>query len=169
MKRSHMLALVCVIVFCLTDAVAGQREVYYSNGELYPVTLYCIQAASKRYDVPLDAMLGILSVERGTPGVAYKNNNESWDMGPYQINTHWHKRLSDAGIGIEKILNNGCVNTGMAAWILRQELNQGKSIWEAIGAYHSPNAERQKKYIAEVQKSLNNLNIEHLLKKVNEL
>jgi hypothetical protein len=62
------------------------------------VPLNCINAAAIQYHIPAKLIISILNVERGETGLAQRNKNGSYDLGPMQINTSWWPKLYDYGI-----------------------------------------------------------------------
>jgi hypothetical protein len=98
--------------------------------------------------------MGILAAEGGAAGIAVRNANGSWDLGPMQINTCNLDELVAQGFSPEAILRDGCVNAHGAAWILRREYERTGNIWTAIGAYHSRTPSLRDAYITRVRKHL---------------
>lgn len=116
-----------------------------------PLTMDCIVSASKEYQVPLAALLGILSVEGGCVGEALSNTNGTWDMGAFQINTIHTNALILKGISPMEVLSDGFVNAHVAACLLRQEYERTNDIWLAIGSYHSRTPHRRDAYMEKVR------------------
>ena len=136
---------------------------------LVPVTDVCISLASEYYNVPLAALLGIMAVERGTVGKYSKNENGTWDMGPMQINSVWIPEFKKYGITEKMILNNGCLNVFLGAWILSNHYKKSDSIWEAIGNYHSKHGRLNQKYQNLVYKKIRSIkNCQDIIDKANE-
>jgi len=102
----------------------------------------CLMIAAQQYTIPPGVLLGILQVEGGRIGQEVGNKNGSYDLGPMQINTIWLPTLStrwkvDRSTARQWVRDDGCVNMGVAAWILRQRINQTGSLWGGIAGYHS--------------------------------
>ena len=103
----------------------------------------CILLAANTYSVPSAVMIGIMHVEGGHIGQeAGPNVNGTYDLGPMQVNTRWLPSLQrawgvDASTARSWVRDNGCVNVHVAAWILRQKLDETGNLWRAIAAYHS--------------------------------
>jgi hypothetical protein len=103
----------------------------------------CVLMASNTYHVPAAVMIGIMHVEGGHIGQeAGPNFNGTFDLGPMQVNTHWLPQLAQiwhvpAPTARKWVRDDGCVNVHVAAWILRQKMEQSGSIWGGIAAYHS--------------------------------
>jgi hypothetical protein len=99
--------------------------------------------ASQTYQVPPQVMVGILHVEGGRIGQEVGNTNGSYDLGPMQVNTLWLDNLSrywkvDKKTARKWVRDDGCVNVHVAAWILRQKLDEaGGNLYNGIARYHS--------------------------------
>src|SRR6185369_3041153 len=101
----------------------------------------CLMIAAQTYMVPPGVLLGILQVEGGRIGQEVGNANGSYDLGPMQVNTIWLSTLSkrwnvDRETARQWVRDDGCVNMGVSAWILRQRINLTGSLWEGIAGYH---------------------------------
>jgi len=103
----------------------------------------CVLLAANTYQVPAAVMIGIMHVEGGRVGQEVgPNTNGTYDLGPMQVNTRWLPLLQrrwrvDANTAKAWVRDDGCVNVHVAAWILRQKLDEAGSIWGGIAAYHS--------------------------------
>lgn len=110
---------------------------------LNAVVATCLMMAAQTYNVPPAVMLGIMHVEGGRVGQAVgPNANGTYDLGPMQINTLWVKDLSrywkvHYNVAFKMIKDDPCVNANVAAWILRQRLNESGNLTLAIAHYHS--------------------------------
>lgn len=72
----------------------------------------------------------------------------SYDVGVMQINNWWFDRLRITPETALEPQNNVI----LGAWILAQEIQRHGYNWKAVGAYHSPNPERQRIYVHAVAK-----------------
>ena len=103
----------------------------------------CFLMAAQTYNVPHAVMLGIMHVEGGRVGQAVgPNENGSYDLGPMQINTLWVPKLAkywkvSQNTAYRMVKDDACVNVNVAAWILRQRLNESGNLTLAIAHYHS--------------------------------
>lgn len=103
----------------------------------------CLMMAAQTYNVPPAVMLGIMRVEGGRVGQAVgPNQNGTYDLGPMQINTLWVKKLAthwnvSHDTAFTMIKDDPCINVSVAAWILRQRLNESGNLTLAIAHYHS--------------------------------
>jgi soluble lytic murein transglycosylase-like protein len=102
----------------------------------------CIFAAAQTYVVPPSVILGILNVEGGSIGQAVRNTNNTYDLGPMQINTIWIPELASywgvpERVALREVRDNPCINIGVGAWILRRKMNETGSLSMGIAHYHS--------------------------------
>lgn len=99
--------------------------------------------AAQTYNVPPAVMVGIMRVEGGRVGQSVgPNDNGTFDLGPMQINTMWMPKLSQywkvsQSTALRMVKDDACINVNVAAWILRQRLNESGNLTLAIAHYHS--------------------------------
>lgn len=127
-----------------------------------------ISAVAIAFQLPIAALIGILATEGGKPGQALRNENGSWDMGPYQINTCHVPELARRGIDPLMMLTDARFNVVFAGYLLRTHLDRTGDIWAAIGAYHSRTPIKQAAYIARVRQNLQSVSVQHLLHRINQ-
>jgi len=111
----------------------------------------CIFTAAQTYAVPPSVILGILNVEGGRIGQAVRNTNDTYDLGPMQINTVWIPGLSvfwgvRQSEALRLVRDDACINIGVGAWILRTKMNQTGSLTQGIAHYHSGTPHLGSKY-----------------------
>ncbi len=102
----------------------------------------CIFAAAQTYAVPPSVILGVLNVEGGRIGQAVRNTNNTYDLGPMQINTLWIPELAkywgvQEHVALLKVRDDACINIGVGAWILRRKMDEAGSLSGGIAHYHS--------------------------------
>lgn len=115
----------------------------------------CIFAAAQTYVVPPSVILGILNVEGGRIGQAVRNTNNTYDLGPMQINTIWIPQLArywgvSESRAMQEVRDNACINIGVGAWILRTKMNETGSLYKGIAHYHSATPHLGHNYQAKV-------------------
>lgn len=115
----------------------------------------CVFLAANTYEIPPAALMGIYQIESGTIGQEVANKNGSYDLGPMQINTIWLPELSKRwGVSRDTarrlVRDDACTNVGVAAWILRQHLEETGDIAKAIAHYHSKTPIHGGKYKSKV-------------------
>lgn len=119
---------------------------------LESVMATCIFLASQQYQVPPPVLIGIMQVEGGRVGQEVgPNANGSYDLGPMQINTVWLPKLASQwkvsrSEARRWVRDDACINVGVAAWILRQKINETGSLSRGIAYYHSGTPHIGKKY-----------------------
>jgi len=119
----------------------------------------CIFAASQTYVVPPSVILGILHVEGGKVGQAVRNTNNTYDLGPMQINTLWMPQLAKYwGVSHDEakrlVKDDPCINIGVGAWILRTKMDQTGSLSTGIAYYHSATPKLGGNYRLKVMKAI---------------
>ena len=154
--------LVCMkkmlmLVPLLLPATLLAQEFYATK----PATIECVVEAANRQGVPANVLLAISSIESGRNGQLVKNKNGSLDIGHFQINTvHWGKNgiITRHGINKEDVQWSGCYNAELAAWLLKQSLeeNTNQNFWVKAANYHSKNA----KFNAIYRKKLMSLSVQ---------
>jgi hypothetical protein len=114
------------------------------------VPLSCINDAAYEYHVPAKLIIAVLNVEQGKVGMANRNSNGTYDLGPMQINTIWWPKLSRYGITQDDVKNSPCVNIKVGAWILSKSIVAGESLRVGVGNYHSFHTKLNKSYTLQV-------------------
>jgi len=74
----------------------------------------------------------------------------SFDVGLMQVNSWWLKRY---GIPLEAALDP-LANIYLGGWILKKEIARHKDLRSAVGAYHSPNPDKARRYANVVMAAL---------------
>lgn len=115
----------------------------------------CLMLAANTYKVPPAVMVGIMHVEGGRVGQQSLNSNGSYDLGPMQVNTVWMPQLArqwrvDQATARRWVRDNGCVNIHVAAWILKQKINEAGYLYGGIARYHSATPGRGHAYAGKV-------------------
>lgn len=112
----------------------------------------CLMLASQTYSIPPAVLVGIYKAEGGTVGQEVgPNKNGSYDLGPMQINTIWLPELArqwgvSTATARKWVRDDACTNVGVSAWILRNHLDETKSLSQAIAHYHSRKPYHGNKY-----------------------
>lgn len=122
----------------------------------------CLLFAAHTYQLPPQALIAIMHVEGGHVGQAVPNTNGSYDLGPMQVNTIWVPKLArlwgtDNLTTMRRVRDNGCVNIHVAAWILRQRVNDTGNLYRGIAAYHSYTPVHGNRYLQKVVVALRRL------------
>jgi len=122
----------------------------------------CLLFAAHTYQVPPQALIAIMHVEGGHVGQAVADNNGTYDLGPMQVNTIWIPKLArlwntDQPSTLRRVRDNGCVNVHVAAWILRQRVNETGNLYRGIAAYHSYTPVHGAEYLQKIVVTLRRL------------
>lgn len=102
----------------------------------------CVSDAARKYHLPEILYRAILMTEGGRVGKVSRNPNGSYDMGPAQVNSSHLRALAGMGITREQIINDGCLNVHVGAWILADALggrtpDNPAEFWKRVGNYNS--------------------------------
>jgi hypothetical protein len=101
------------------------------------VPLSCINTSAIAYHIPAHLIISVLNIERGKVGMLSKNKNNSYDIGPFQINSLWLKDLKPYGITQHTLQYDPCVNTKVAAWLLSKAIAGSQDLLMGVANYHS--------------------------------
>ena len=99
--------------------------------------LSCIQAASRRYQVPVEDLYALLENEGAGPGVAAHDPNGTVDLGPMQVNTCHLPFLSHYGYTYDTLKNNACANVEAGAWVFARCLFISNNVIQAAACYNA--------------------------------
>jgi soluble lytic murein transglycosylase-like protein len=141
-------ALVTAVVYDLrSPAGHPSQEQQAASQPFQPQSVHglaeCIVGASTVYQVPVDVILGIISVEGGHLGqTAGPNSNGTYDLGLMQINSLWVPQLAqlwqvDYRTAYGALRDSGCENVYVGTWILKQKIAETGSLYNGIAYYHS--------------------------------
>lgn len=97
----------------------------------------CITAAAGYHQVNAHILWAILKVESNfVASVVTGNTNGSQDYGLGGINTIHLPELARHGVAPQD-LQDACVNTYVAAWLLSRQMARYGNTWFGVAAYHS--------------------------------
>jgi len=158
-----VLTAVMFFAFCLPVAAGA--------GEL-PSVAELFAAPCLELDIPCPVAMAIGRVESGLhpwslniEGRSFRFKNKeaalakarqalsagrSFDVGLMQVNSWWLKRYE---IPLEAALDP-LANIYLGGWILKSEINRHKNLRAAVGAYHSPNPDKARRYADVVMAAL---------------
>lgn len=120
-----------LLAACATSHAAGQSKA----PRLTPGDP-CIAGAASFHGVNALVLTAILRVEGMRDSQVVGNTNGSVDVGRGGINSVHFKELSKWGIAPAHLLD-GCVNTYVAAWLVRRNVARLGNTWAGYAAYHS--------------------------------
>lgn len=107
-----------------------------------PVTearIMCSVEAAAHYNLPPDLVFAVSVTEGGEPGMVRVNANGTKDLGFMQFNTSYLKTLKKYGITEAAVQSNSCYPFHLAAWRLKQHINEpgDEDMFTKAAYYHS--------------------------------
>jgi soluble lytic murein transglycosylase-like protein len=90
---------------------------------------------------------------KGDPGAVHRNADGSIDVGQAQINSIHFGELRRYGVP-PGALKDACVNTYVAAWMLKQKMIRYGNTWRAVGAFHSETPRLRDEYARSIHEVL---------------
>jgi hypothetical protein len=113
--------------------------------------IVCSIFAAQSFGLPPSVMLAVAQIEGGRPGLARRNTNGTYDLGPMQLNTAWLAGLRAYGVDPRWALGYGCYPYQLAAWRIRTHLaRDGGDYWTRVANYHSRTPTQNHPYRAQV-------------------
>jgi len=112
-----------------------------------------VNNASREYGISTKILWAIMKVESDYKKTIHNNPNGSFDIGVMQINSIWINSLVNKGFKAD-ILDDGN-NINIAGYILKENMDKGYSLWQAVGRYHSRDKRLQAVYIKRVKRAMN--------------
>jgi len=102
----------------------------------------CLDAVIQSYQIHPIVLSVIARTEGGWAGAKIKNTDGSYDLGLMQINTIHLPELSAFGLTEKMLVNNECINLGVAAWYVRrvtvnQDLDNRSAFFRSIARFHN--------------------------------
>jgi hypothetical protein len=102
----------------------------------------CLDRVVQKYQVHPMVLSVIAHAEGGWAGAKIKNTDGTFDLGLMQINTIHLPELANYGITEKMLVNNECINLGVAAWYVRrvtvnQDLSDRSAFFRSIARYHN--------------------------------
>ena len=119
----------------------------------------CVHDAAEEYHLPEVLYRAILLTEGGRVGHISLNANGSYDMGPAQINSTHLPELAAMGITRDQVINDGCLNIHIGAWILKGAIGDqtpanAADFWRRVGDYNSHTPEYNRIYQLKVWRNV---------------
>jgi hypothetical protein len=105
----------------------------------------CIAGASQFHHVNPQVLTAILRVEGMGDTQVVRNTNGTVDVGRGGINSVHFAELSRWGVAPDALMN-GCINTYVAAWLVRRNLQRYGNTWSGYAAYHSKTPSHNVRY-----------------------
>ena len=87
--------IIYIIILCLLNSSSIYAKDFPVNNEFtVKERIDCAVQASIKYNVPVDVLLAISSIENGNIDTISKNTNNTYDYGVMQINSDYIKDLN---------------------------------------------------------------------------
>jgi soluble lytic murein transglycosylase-like protein len=97
----------------------------------------CYAEAAQQYGVHESLLRALVHVESsGNQKAVNRNPDGSEDLGLSQINSRWLSTLAKYGITRKSLIEDGCLNLKVGAWILSNNIDRLGYNWDAVGAYN---------------------------------
>lgn len=130
------------------------------------ITSDCKTRISMQYNIPEPVLDAFLMTENAPSGHIRINSNNTYDVGPMQINSdNWPMIFDSLDINPIQLRFNGCDNLEAGAYIIRDRLDRKKKhniknwddFFSAIGNYHSYTPMHNSKYAQTWKKNFNKI------------
>ncbi len=121
--RAAVMAAFCFVCSVSAARAASGRECFARAGAYQGVNPLVLRAIAW-YE------------SKGDANAVHRNANGSIDVGQAQINSVHFAQLRRYGVP-PGALTDACINTYVAAWVLKRKMVRYGNTWQAIGAYHS--------------------------------
>ncbi len=130
-----------IIIYFVCINISYAKDFPINNEFTVEERLNCATQASIKYNVPVDVLLAISSIENGNIDTISKNTNNSYDYGVMQINSIYIKELNDKynlNLTYEDFLNRDCFSFQVAAFKLKEHIKFDKGdLLTRLAMYHS--------------------------------
>jgi hypothetical protein len=129
-----------------------------NRGDTPQALAECVLMASNTYHIPAAVLIGIMHIEGGHVGEDFPpSKNGDYGIGPMKVGSDLLPDLTkmwnvDLDTAHKWVRDDGCVNVHVAAWILRQKMDDAGSIWDGIAAYHPKDGKPDYSFAAAVVK-----------------
>ncbi len=139
MSKSKLLLSVIFILFLIE--ISSAKDFPIDNEFTVTERLNCSIQAGLKYNVPVDVLLAISSIENGNIDTISKNTNNSYDYGVMQINSIYIEELNDKlnlDLKKEDFLKRDCFSFQVAAYKLKEHIKfDNGDLLTKLAMYHS--------------------------------
>jgi soluble lytic murein transglycosylase-like protein len=111
-----------------------------------------VSNSGHKYGISPKILWAIMKVESGYKRTIHKNADGSFDIGLMQINSLWINSLAKKGFKANLLDDKNNIN--IAGFILKEYINKGYSLWQAVGLYHSSDKKLRAEYIKKVKRAI---------------
>lgn len=124
----------------------------------------CFTAEAARQGISPLLAASVMRHEDGRVGMWSKNTDNSYDMGPMQVNTiHLDELKKLSGLSAQelktRLVNDGCANISTGMWLLRRAINKSGNIWKGVALYHSGTAGKGERYAWQVYRTMESITV----------
>ncbi len=137
----NKLIILIILIACNHTLYAKEFIPYKENRMSIEKKLSCSIAASVKFNVPIDVLLAISSIENGNIDTISKNNNNTFDYGVMQINSDYIKDLNNKynlNLTYQDFLKDDCFSFEVAAFKIKEHIkNDSGDLLTRIAMYHS--------------------------------
>jgi len=155
-----MKRLVLALILLLAEAsTASSTDVFDAPCKKYGVPKALVQAIALQesggnpWAVNVAGKTFQASSKDEALSIIKKYDVRSYDVGLMQINSQWLRKFQISPETALEPRNNVLIGV----WVLANSIRQHGLSWKAVGAYHSPTPERQRRYVRSVAKHLNRI------------
>lgn len=142
--------------------VVNGRRVDQGDGKFVALTEAAVRETARVFDLQPAWLYVILGVERGKVGQCLSNTNDTYDCGPFQVNSvhlpMFARLLNMETQRVYQLLrDNGPFNCLAAGYLLRAAINDAGSVYEGMGYYHNRKPAYKNRYQELIIKSARRL------------
>ena len=137
----YRLIIYILSLFILTIDICYAKDFPVNNEFTVEERLNCAIQAGLKYNVPVDVLLAISSIENGNIDTISKNTNNTYDYGVMQINSDYIKDLNNKynlNLKYQDFLQDNCFSFEVAAFKIKEHIkNDSGDLLTRIAMYHS--------------------------------
>jgi hypothetical protein len=120
----------------------------------------CIHASARGHAWLERTLRALRDTEGGWIGAAVPNRDDSYDLGPMQVNSWWVPKIAKVLDRSDErvagwLRTDPCFNVEVARWIFLSSLARARNFWIAVGLYHSRNLDLRTAYARDVWRRYN--------------
>lgn len=111
-------------------------RIFETELDQYANVKECIRYTAHKFNLQKELLVAVLMTENGIAAPVRRNNDGTYDLGFYQINQVRLPELKRFQVTEEQLINNHCLNTYMAGYLLWSEIDSAGDFWSGVGNYH---------------------------------
>ncbi len=144
--------IILIILLCSFISVHAKEfnPIKDNNTMSIDQKLSCSIAAGLKFNVPIDVLLAISSIENGNINTISKNKNNTYDYGVMQINSTYIKDLNkkyNLNLKYQDFLTGDCFSFDVAAFKIKEHIkNDSGDLLTRIAMYHSKTYKYNERY-----------------------